>query len=67
MRLFIAINFDNEIKKKFTLAQDRLKQFTKGNFSHTENIHLTLVFLGEVEPERVPPIQQAMQSVTVHN
>lgn len=61
MRLFIAINLNNEIKDYLLSAIGRLKKASvSGNFTHRENLHLTLVFLGELEPGRVPAIRTAM-------
>lgn len=48
MRLFIAINFDEPTKKKLIAVQDVLKSCGKGNFTRPENLHLTVLFLGEV-------------------
>lgn len=48
MRLFIAINFSEEIKAKIDAIIQELKgNAQKGNFTKRENIHLTLVFIGE--------------------
>lgn len=55
MRLFIAIRFPGNIKDALsdTMA-DMRRQGVCGNFSRTENLHLTLAFLGEVEsPEGI--------------
>ena len=52
MRLFIAINFDEETKQSIIAVQRRLREWGRGNFSHPENLHLTLAFLGETAPER---------------
>jgi len=50
MRLFIAINFNEEIKEKLKAARDNLKELSrKGNFTRDENLHLTLVFIGETQ------------------
>jgi len=66
MRLFIAVNFDETIKNELAEISRNFQRFTsQGNFTHRENFHLTLVFLGEVTPERVQDIQQAMAEVTV--
>lgn len=60
MRLFITINFDEQTKQNIVSVQQQLKKFARGNFSHAENLHLTLAFLGEVHPNRVDDIKQAM-------
>ncbi|HWP51574.1 MAG TPA: RNA 2',3'-cyclic phosphodiesterase [Clostridia bacterium] len=65
MRLFIAINFDQETKRNIIAVQQRLRQLGPGNFSPPENLHLTLVFLGEVAPERVAAVQSAMDLTAV--
>ena len=62
MRLFIAINCNDETKKLLLSVQDKIKsQSLKGNFSRPENIHLTLVFLGETPEYQVPAICSAIQ------
>lgn len=65
MRLFIAINFDEETKQNIIAVQRRLRELGRGNFSRPENLHLTLAFLGEVAPERVPAIRSVMDQLTV--
>ena len=54
MRLFIAVQFPDQIRKILTETMtDLRKQGVSGNFSRVENLHLTLAFLGEVKsPER---------------
>ena len=64
MRLFIAVNFNESIKINLSDIMERLKPYAvQGNFTPTENLHLTLVFLGEVEPDRVDKITMAMEEV----
>ena len=61
MRLFIAVNFDEEIKRRILAVQARIKENTKGGkFSPPENLHLTLVFLGETPEERLPEVKDAI-------
>ena len=48
MRLFIAIQFTQEIKKELTRFQNDLKRNgLTGRFVPVENLHLTLAFIGE--------------------
>ena len=48
MRLFIAINFPDEVKAVVAAFRDLVKRAAlRGNFTFDENLHLTLVFLGE--------------------
>lgn len=65
MRLFIAINFDRKTKENITAVQNRLKAKANGRFSHEDNLHLTLVFLGEVPNDKLNIIKKAMDSVTM--
>lgn len=65
MRLFLAINFDARTKEQILSVQGRLRELGRGRFSHPENLHLTLAFLGEVEPGRVAAIRTAMDGVVV--
>lgn len=63
MRLFIAINFNNDFKNIFIEDISLLKEyFLSANFTRRENLHLTLAFIGEVN--NVSPIKKAMDSVT---
>ncbi len=48
MRLFIAIRFSEEILQTLLSAQERLRAAgARGNYTAPENLHLTLVFIGE--------------------
>lgn len=48
MRLFIAIQFSEEVRHTLLSQIDALKaQATAGNFTRPENLHLTLAFIGE--------------------
>ena len=50
MRLFIAIRFSQEILDTLLRAQEMLRAAgARGNYSAPENLHLTLVFIGESE------------------
>jgi 2'-5' RNA ligase len=64
MRLFIAINFDEDLKNKIESAIEALRgNAVKGNFTKHENLHLTLVFIGN--SNRLEDIRQAMEIVDV--
>lgn len=55
MRLFIAINFNDEIKQNLLELIARLGEVSKGRFTRPEHLHVTLAFLGEM-PDARPSI-----------
>ncbi len=65
MRLFIAINFDEQTKKNIISVQSRLRRLGQGSFSLPQNLHLTLAFLGEIEPKREIEIRSLMDTLTI--
>ena len=63
MRLFIAINFPDKIKKAVAELRDHLKKSAlRGNFTFDENLHLTLVFLGECNVQQTEAIKAVMNN-----
>jgi 2'-5' RNA ligase len=65
MRLFLAIELDECVKDTLCAYQTSLKQMgAHGRFVRRENMHLTLVFLGETG--RVREIRSAMDAVKEH-
>lgn len=62
MRLFIAVNFTDEIKDKLADCIRRLSRMIESaNFTRVKNLHLTLVFLGEVPEARLGAVKRAME------
>ena len=55
MRLFVAVQLSEELKKSITGTLHDLKQKgVKGNYVPVKNLHLTLAFIGETDdPNRV--------------
>lgn len=51
MRLFTAICLDDETKSALFAAETKAEKFSEGRFSLSENLHITLVFIGETERE----------------
>ena len=67
MRLFIAINFSADVKRSVYRNVEILrKNAVSGTFTREENIHLTLAFLGETPPKRVPDIRGVMDAVSLY-
>lgn len=50
MRLFVAVNFDENLKRTVASTVRELKsRAVSGVFTHDENCHLTLAFIGETQ------------------
>ena len=57
MRLFYAVTFSEDVRRRLSGIQEALRaQTVRGSFTLFENLHLTLVFVGEVAPARVAPL-----------
>ena len=62
MRLFIAINFDNQFINGVKQIYNQLnKSAIKGNYTILSNLHLTLAFLGETN--KIDEIKKVIDSV----
>lgn len=61
MRLFTAICFDDETKSALFSAGKAAAEKSSGNFSLRENLHLTVVFIGETE--RTEEIKSALSGI----
>ena len=65
MRLFVAVNFGERTRKSLiTLRDDLRRKSRKGRFTLDENIHLTLIFLGECNATQANAAIAAMNNVT---
>lgn len=62
MRLFIAIDIPEEIKKEIVKLQEKLPEF-KGKLTEEENLHLTLKFLGEVNENKLEEIESVLDKI----
>jgi 2'-5' RNA ligase len=61
MRLFIAVNFNREtLSRLIALRDDLINTSRRGNFSSDENLHLTLVFLGECDANQTALVKTVM-------
>jgi 2'-5' RNA ligase len=64
IRTFVAIELDHTIKAALEAAQRELKRSAVsriGRWVSLDGIHLTLKFLGDISPGRVPEISQAIE------
>ena len=61
-RLFISVNCDDKVKNQLLSVQKMIKsRSVKGNFSRPENLHLTLVFIGETPEEKTRLIASVIE------
>ena len=65
MRLFIAINFNNETRTRLVALCNELRSSKHGRFTLPENLHLTLAFLGECSVEQTASVKAAMDAVEI--
>lgn len=64
MRLFIAINFTSKDRQKIARAARKMREAELPvRWVEPDQIHLTLKFLGEVRPERVAEVKEAVARV----
>lgn len=65
MRLFFAITFDERMKDNLCAVIEKIRPCCeKGRFTKPENLHLTLIFLGETLPVRSELAKQALFSIS---
>ncbi|MGB9660546.1 MAG: RNA 2',3'-cyclic phosphodiesterase [Moorellaceae bacterium] len=65
MRLFIAVTFSSEFNSRLAAIQEELRRSQADvKWVERENFHLTLKFLGEVEPERALKLVDALKRGT---
>ncbi|GEK88228.1 2'-5' RNA ligase [Alkalibacterium putridalgicola] len=61
MRLFIAIELDSQVKRVLTDIQLNLKDsISKGNYTSSDNFHITLRFIGEVNEDEAEKLKKAI-------
>ncbi len=66
MRLFYAVRFDQTVQNALHTLQNRLRpHLAAGRMTRFENLHLTLVFVGEVAPARAPALIDIGRTVVV--
>lgn len=64
MRVFIAIEFNNQVKDYLKQVQEVIKLgCIKGNFTRYENFHLTLKYIGETDNLGVEKLCNLIDSV----
>ncbi|MGC1687338.1 MAG: RNA 2',3'-cyclic phosphodiesterase [Candidatus Acidiferrales bacterium] len=64
MRLFVALEIPEEIRRALALFIERLRNVARGSrWVRAEGLHVTLKFIGEMSPEKVPELETALARV----
>ncbi len=66
MRIFIAIDIPDRIKKEITKIQEQLPYF-KGKKTEFYNLHLTLKFLGEIDDKTFLEVKKRLKQVKLNS
>ena len=65
MRIFIAVDLPNELRKELSTLQRELQPLTDtARWVAPESIHITLKFIGEVPEKRIEDIDAALTGLT---
>jgi 2'-5' RNA ligase len=66
MRVFFAIEFEQDIKDYLYAIQKEIKEYClSGNFTAKDNFHLTLRFIGEQSQSQVEKLKTALKETVV--
>ena len=63
-RAFISINLPYEVCKYIKKIQEKLPKF-KGKKTETENLHLTLKFLGEIDERKIEKVKEKLREIKI--
>lgn len=63
MRLFVSINLKEDLLQEVRLLQQQLSAREDARLSPARHVHITLGFLGKVEPENAGWIAEALSNV----
>ena len=64
MRLFLAIELPDDVRSHLLEARKRLEAgLPKISYTKGENLHVTLKFLGDVDPKRVTAITESLATI----
>ncbi len=63
MRLFLAIEVPSDLRDRLAVVQHELPD-DAWRWVSRENLHLTLKFLGETDPNQVLPLSEAIETIT---
>ena len=61
MKLFVTVNMSTYIKEEIMEIMPQLRSnITEGRFVPMDNLHITMLFLGEVDKEKLSLVEKAM-------
>jgi 2'-5' RNA ligase len=64
VRLFVALHIAQEIRDAITSLVGELKSLDESwKWARTENLHVTLKFLGEISPEKLQGVKETLRGV----
>lgn len=63
MELFLSFAPSNETRKIFLKAAEDTKEYAEGTVHRYETLHSTLVYLGEVDEEKLPELRDIVGEV----
>ncbi|MBU1008160.1 RNA 2',3'-cyclic phosphodiesterase [Candidatus Dependentiae bacterium] len=68
MRVFVAIEMPEIVKEEIGRVQDVLRKHNlfQGTYVNPEHAHLTLQFVGYIEPVALAPIKKLLGSISFH-
>ena len=64
MRCFIGIDLPIEVIIEIQRIQKKLEPNFTGRLTSSENLHLTLKFLGEIEEDAINDVKKRLSSIT---
>ena len=63
MRLFYAVNFNDNVKKALCDNLNEIQKYTvRGGFTEKNNFHITLVFVGECDPNKLDSLKKVIDN-----
>ncbi len=65
-RVFLAVWPDDAVRNRLVEEGRRLQKALSGHLSRPDTLHLTLVFIGNLVPARLPEMCTALRSVSSH-
>lgn len=66
MRVYIAIDFENQVKDYFDKITSSIKEHCiEGSFTRKNNLHMTIRFIGEIDEVQVDKIKEVLDKVVL--